>query len=840
MTGLADDDHLQYLTVVRHDALDHSTAMGTVVLDDISNVSASAPGVGQSLTWDGTAWVPGEGGGGATVTVSTTAPASPEEGDLWYNSETTSMLVYYDSSWIEVGGGGGSGGGGGGASVTVSDTAPVSPGTGDLWFESDTGATFIWYDGAWIEVGAAGDFQLDTIQDIGDVLISEEQAGEFLKWNGTNWVNDGINLGIDTTGGYVEYLTAGTDIVITNNSGEGAHPTISASVQYLNNIGDVTITSLATGQFLKHNGSAWVNDYVDLGTDTDGNYVESLVAGTGVTITDNVGQGTNPTIAIGQDVSTSASVSFGHINGPLTGNVVGNVTGNLTGNASTASALQTTHTIGLSGDVSGSVSFNGTSNAIITATIQPNAVALGTDTTGAYVSNLVAGTGITLADNSGESATPTISIGQDVSTSASVTFQNVTVNGDLVVNGTTTTLNTTELLVEDNIITLNSNVSASPTIDAGIEIKRGTQPTVTLKWNETIDKWQFTNDGSNYIELGSGAAEISATPPSIPEEGALWFDSTTAKTYVYYDSYWVEIGASGGNGVSVTTSSVAPTNPEEGDIWYDTVTTQTSIYYNSAWVPVGTVGGASVTVSDTAPGNPEEGDLWFNSSNTKTYVYYDSSWIEVGAVSGGARLYVNALAPASPNEGDMWFDSDTAQTFTYYDGQWVEIGASGMAAIVADVAPSNPINGQIWFNSSSGGTYVYYGSNSVWIEIGAAPASSIVNNFEAKGDVLVGTGVGTYDNLAVGANGTVLLSASAQVTGMAWGKVGATNMNLLYADQSQFPSATDNHGSIVHSHADGKMYYAHAGSWVAIPTTTEVQAKASTGKAIAMAIVFGG
>lgn len=104
MTGLEDDDHLQYFTAARHDAHDHSTAMATVVLDDISNVSASAPGVGQSLTWNGTAWVPGEGGGGATVTVSTTAPVGPEVGDLWYNSETTSMLVYYDSSWVEVGG----------------------------------------------------------------------------------------------------------------------------------------------------------------------------------------------------------------------------------------------------------------------------------------------------------------------------------------------------------------------------------------------------------------------------------------------------------------------------------------------------------------------------------------------------------------------------------------------------------------------------------------------------------------------------------------------------------------------------------------------------------------
>ena len=44
------------------------------------------------------------------------------------------------------------------------------------------------------------------------------------------------------------------------------------------------------------------------------------------------------------------------------------------------------------------------------ATIAANSVALGTDTTGNYVSSLVAGTGIDLANNSGESATPTVSV----------------------------------------------------------------------------------------------------------------------------------------------------------------------------------------------------------------------------------------------------------------------------------------------------------------------------------------------------------------------------------------------------------------------------------------------
>ena len=46
----------------------------------------------------------------------------------------------------------------------------------------------------------------------------------------------------------------------------------------------------------------------------------------------------------------------------------------------------------------------------------------------------------------------------------------------------------------------------------------------------------------------------------------------------------------------------------------------------------------------------------------------------------------------------------------------------------------------------------------------------------------------------------------------------------LYADQSAFPDASSNHGRIVHSHADGAMYYAHAGAWHKIENEAEAEA----------------
>jgi len=79
----------------------------------------------------------------------------------------------------------------------------------------------------------------------------------------------------------------------------------------------------------------------------------------------------------------------------------------------------------------------------------------------------------------------------------------LTVTGNLTINGNTTTLNTETLAVEDNKILLNSSVTGDPSTDAGIEVERGSSANVELRWNETTDKWQFSNDGSTYVNIAS-------------------------------------------------------------------------------------------------------------------------------------------------------------------------------------------------------------------------------------------------------------------------------------------------------------------------------------------------
>jgi hypothetical protein len=67
----------------------------------------------------------------------------------------------------------------------------------------------------------------------------------------------------------------------------------------------------------------------------------------------------------------------------------------------------------------------------------------------------------------------------------------VVITGDLTVNGTTTSIQTTDTEIKDNRITLNAGeAGAGVTLGtSGIEIDRGTSPSKSFVWDETTDKW---------------------------------------------------------------------------------------------------------------------------------------------------------------------------------------------------------------------------------------------------------------------------------------------------------------------------------------------------------------
>ena len=98
----------------------------------------------------------------------------------------------------------------------------------------------------------------------------------------------------------------------------------------------------------------------------------------------------------------------------LTGAVTGSATMTNLGNVSITTTATSDPTITLAGDLTGSCTLTNLGNATLTATVAANSVALGTDTTGNYMSGVTAGAGIDVTHTAGEGSTATIAIESDL------------------------------------------------------------------------------------------------------------------------------------------------------------------------------------------------------------------------------------------------------------------------------------------------------------------------------------------------------------------------------------------------------------------------------------------
>lgn len=91
----------------------------------------------------------------------------------------------------------------------------------------------------------------------------------------------------------------------------------------------------------------------------------------------------------------------------------------------------------------------------------------------------------------------------------------------------------------------------------------------------------------------------------------------------------------------------------------------------------------------------------------------------------------------------------------------------------------------------------------------------------------------------VGASGEVFFSKESNslrvysgrdISGFELARADLTNVNITndninwipYAELTDLPSATDNHGMFAHVHATGKAYYAHAGNWIELANVDEL------------------
>lgn len=329
------------------------------------------------------------------------------------------------------------------------------------------------------------------INDASDVTITDAADGDFLRYNGSVWFNDPVNLATDTIGDYVESLVAGDGITLSNNSGEGTNPTVSLTSNSIT----VGSTSISLG-----NSSTTISGLV--------------------------------------------SVSSTAFSGELTGNV--------TGNADTATKWKTERTITLDGDVSGSVSIDGSNNVTITTTVADNshghgpssialslgnlldatisnpldgdflrynsgnwindAVNLGTDTAGSYVAALTAGSNILITNNSGEGTTPTISVSSTPSyttlTTSTLTVDSIEIDPTGALTGQVLKYNGTKFIPSQDNVAASGNLALTDLSD--------------IAFVAPVDGSLMRYDGTYWTDSGIAFEDISDyANSSTPQYGDL-------------------------------------------------------------------------------------------------------------------------------------------------------------------------------------------------------------------------------------------------------------------------------------------------------------------------------
>ena len=329
--------------------------------------------------------------------------------------------------------------------------------------------------------------------------LAYNEADDILYYGkGTGGVG-GAATSVEAIAGFGAYTSLGTNQTITGNktfTGTIIVPTPTANTHastklYVDNLVaniNSNISNVATSFTVA--GDSGTNQTITSGVDTLG-----ILGGTGLSSVT-----TSDTVTVNLDNTAVTSGSYGGAG--TVGTFTVDAQGRLTAAGNTTIAV-TSSNLDSTAVTAGSY---GAANSVATFTVDAKGrmTAAGNTSisiTGSQISDL-ATAAVTSITGTNNEITASASAGAiTLSLPANVTISNnLTVTGDLIVNGNTTTLNTATLVVEDkNIVLANAASPTDITADgAGITILGATNK--TLNWVDGTDAWT----SSEHLDLAAG------------------------------------------------------------------------------------------------------------------------------------------------------------------------------------------------------------------------------------------------------------------------------------------------------------------------------------------------
>ncbi len=334
-------------------------------------------------------------------------------------------------------------------------------------------------------------------------------------------------------------------------------------------------------------------------------------------------------------------------------------------------------TITLGGDLTGNVTITDLASATLTATVAADSVALGTDTTGSYIST-IAGTSneVEVSGSGAETATVTVGLPADVTVTTSLTTPLVNVSGaSIVMEGATandfeTTLTVTDPTADRTITFADATGTVITTGNAGALLDGTTATTQSASDNSTkLATTAYVDTGLNALSSDSITDADGDTKIQVEEgsdEDIIRFDTAGSER--------MTIAADGT--VTIT-----------GDLTVNGTTTEissTTITVDDKNIEIGSVASPSDTTADggglTLKGATDKTWNWVNSTDAWT----SSEHIDLAS---GKAFYV---AGASVLNATTLGSAVVASSLTSV-GTLTALTVSGIATFSGTIAGASPL-----------------------------------------------------------------------------------------------------------------------------------------------------
>jgi hypothetical protein len=376
----------------------------------------------------------------------------------------------------------------------------------------------------------------------------------------------------------------------------------------------------------------------------------------------------------------------------------------------------------------GAMTFSGSSviniggTAICTTVINGSTLTLG-NSSSAQTVNIHSGattSGLTKTLNIGTGglagSTTNIAIGSTLGTST------VTVSGNLIVNGTTTTINSSTLTVDDKHVELGAVVSATISTTGTVGSITGSGP-----WTATITNMTSTAGlivGSTIAATAGTGTLFGGSPTSVVVASIVSASSIT---------YTVTGGTTptAGTVTTITTTGANDTTANGGGITLKGTTDKTLTWSSLGWtssedfnlvtgksyeingVPVLSANGPFIATSETAPSSPSNGNLWWDSSSGVLKIYYtdinSSQWVDATAGGGSSGTITEVVFSVTGTTPAISPSNGTIQTWTLTGastptaGTWAQ--GQSLTLMVNDTASVYTVTwtslGVVWVGGSA-------------------------------------------------------------------------------------------------------------------------------------------